>query len=89
MEATRKAMFLTGKVVNVIAASEATDKVERVAVRIDDADSMFDVIRVKNIHSWPLNQKVWMEISRYEPEQPTEPLTLSPAAVVAAAENDL
>jgi starvation-inducible outer membrane lipoprotein len=84
-------MFLNGKVINVIAASEATDKVERVAVRIDDADSMFDVIRVKNTHSWPLNQKVWMEISgfKHAAVPAGEPLTLSPAAVVAAAENDL
>jgi hypothetical protein len=53
----------------VISASEATDKIQRIVIRVEDADGCFDILRLKNIHAWAVDQQVWLGISAFAPTE--------------------
>ena len=56
-------MKLTGKVVKIESASLFVDKVERIHIRVNEADEVFKEIRVKNLVRFSLDDEVELEVT--------------------------
>ena len=56
-------MKLTGKVVKVESASQFIDKVERIHIRINEADNMFCELRLRNLACLKLDDEVEIEVN--------------------------
>jgi hypothetical protein len=77
-------MKLTGKVIAVLSGSEYVSKKEHVAIKLDDAQHCFDVVRVPNIHGWHVDQLVWLDVSAFAPVVTTDESAALDAAYLAS-----
>ena len=57
-------MILTATVVKIQSASEFTDKTQRVYLKVDDADSMYAEIRVRNTEGWAVDDTLQISVTR-------------------------
>jgi len=58
-------MKLTGKVVKVESASQFIDKVERIHIRINEADNMFCELRLRNLAHLMLDEELNLEVIKH------------------------
>jgi hypothetical protein len=57
-------MILTGRVVEIASSTSFVDKCQRVSIRVQDADSMFNLIRIKSIDGlFRLDEELAIEIT--------------------------